>query len=93
MILSVIAKVHGKVLSQAALEHIFRSHLARYGCTVELGTELVGVAQDADGVTATLLVQAADGTAEKTETVRCEFLVGADGAKGDSPRLSNVGFD
>lgn len=70
-----------RILSQAKLEAIFRKHLAEHNIEVELGTELIGIERDEDGVTATLLVSKADETAAK-ETVRCEYLIGADGARG-----------
>lgn len=44
------------------------------GATVLFGTELVGVDQDADGVTATLV------DADGTRTVRADFVVAADGS-------------
>ncbi|EMD39057.1 hypothetical protein CERSUDRAFT_104329 [Gelatoporia subvermispora B] len=81
-----------KILSQAKLEAIFRKHLAEHNIEVELGTELIGIEHDEDGATATLLVSKADGIAAK-ETVRCEYLIGADGARGVSRKLMGMTFE
>jgi 2-polyprenyl-6-methoxyphenol hydroxylase-like FAD-dependent oxidoreductase len=62
-------------LGQNRTEAILERHLARLGLTVERSTELVGLAQDSAGVTATL--RHADG---RGETVRAPWLVGCDGA-------------
>ena len=45
---------------------------------MEFGTELTKFEQDADGVTAWLL----HADTGKEEVVKCQFLVGADGARG-----------
>ncbi|CCL99488.1 uncharacterized protein FIBRA_01506 [Fibroporia radiculosa] len=80
---------NGKCLSQSVLEEIFRSHLGSYDCRVELGTELIGFQQDAEGVTATIVRQ---GTSPSKEAVRAQFLVGADGAKGITRKLLGLTF-
>lgn len=67
-------------------EGILRSHLHKFGCVVELGTELVGLAQDGDGVTAHLTRRTGQGP--QHQTVRVQYLVGADGARGTSWCLS-----
>ncbi|GAA1976387.1 FAD-dependent monooxygenase [Kitasatospora viridis] len=56
---------------QVAVEGLLERHLAAQGLLVRRDHELVGLAQDADGVTATF----ANGVA-----VRARYLVGADGA-------------
>lgn len=71
-------QVNGGCLSQAELEEIIRTHLARLDVTVELGKELVAIEQDQDGVTATILTH----DTETKEIVRADYLVGADGARG-----------
>lgn len=71
-------QVNGGCLSQAELEKIIRTHLARLDVTVELGKELVAIEQDQDGVTATILTH----DTETKEIVRADYLVGADGARG-----------
>lgn len=63
------------------IEGIFRDHLAKLGVQVELATELVALAQDAKGVTATLKHTASTGE-ESTETFRASYIIGADGARG-----------
>ncbi|GMU04307.1 FAD-dependent oxidoreductase [Corallococcus caeni] len=64
---------NGWLVPQARTEGILRDRLASLGVTVEFGTALTGFTQDGTGVTATLT---RDGT---EETVRAEYLVGADG--------------
>lgn len=58
------------------------ARLERLGTKVEFGTELLGFRQDNDGVTAELVTRQDDK--EVHESVDCDFLVGADGAKGNS---------
>lgn len=65
-----------QLISQYTLEPLLRSVAADIdGVEVRFGTELVDLDQDAAGVTATL--RYADGG---TGTVRCDYLVGCDGA-------------
>ncbi|MFC5719057.1 FAD-dependent monooxygenase [Streptomyces gamaensis] len=66
---------------------VLYARLEELGGDVEFGKELTGLAQDADGVTATL--RHADGT---TETVRARYLVGADGGRGATRGLLGVPF-
>ncbi|RKH66103.1 3-(3-hydroxyphenyl)propionate hydroxylase [Corallococcus sp. AB049A] len=61
------------LVPQARTEGILRDRLASLGVTVESGTSLTGFTQDDTGVTATLT---RDGV---EETVRTQYLVGADG--------------
>ncbi|MEU2791379.1 FAD-dependent monooxygenase [Streptomyces sp. NPDC007100] len=61
---------NGWVLGQSQTEAILRDRLEEFGVRVEPGTELSGLAQDADGVTARF----ATG-----EQARFDYLVGADG--------------
>ena len=58
-----------------------RTHLAKYGITVELGKCLVALEQDADCVTATIAANESVQD-EKRETIIAKYLVGADCAKG-----------
>ncbi|WP_421740226.1 FAD-dependent monooxygenase [Cellulomonas sp.] len=63
------------IAPQDHLEPVLLEHLlALPGTDVRLGTELSGLEQDDDGVTATLT---SGGT---TATVRADYLIGADGA-------------
>lgn len=66
------------LLGQNRAEAILRSHLEKYGCYVELGTELRTVVQNLDYVTAHVVRK--DGDEEKTETIACRWMVGADGS-------------
>lgn len=68
------------MMGQNAAEEILRSHLAKYGCEVELGTSLVSFQQDSERVTAVLSKN--ENGKESTETIEVDWLVGADGARG-----------
>ncbi|MDX3190529.1 FAD-dependent monooxygenase [Streptomyces sp. MN03-5084-2B] len=74
----------GWFLGQSQTEGILRDRLAEFGVRVELNTALTGFEQDADGVTATL------GTGE---TVRAEYLVGADGGKSFVRKTLGIAFE
>lgn len=69
-------------MSQAAGEGVLRDHLARFGVTVELNTELVTLEQDEEGVTAHL--KTTKGGFEKMEEFRAAWVIGTDGGKGES---------
>jgi 2-polyprenyl-6-methoxyphenol hydroxylase-like FAD-dependent oxidoreductase len=71
------------VLGQSQLEAILRARLAEFGVRAELDTELVGLEQDADGVTALL---------STGESVRANYLVGADGGAGFVRKAIGVAF-
>ncbi|MFJ7903710.1 FAD-dependent monooxygenase [Streptomyces sp. NPDC096198] len=71
------------VLGQSQLEAILRARLAEFGVRVELGTELVGLEQDEDGVTARL---------STGETGRFDHLVGADGGASFVRKAVGVAF-
>lgn len=62
-------------VSQVETERALEAALQRAGVAVERPVALAGFTQDADGVTATLTH---DGG--RQESVRCRYLVGADGA-------------
>ncbi|PCH36619.1 monooxygenase [Wolfiporia cocos MD-104 SS10] len=68
------------VLGQSHVESILRSHLAQYGCHVELGTELQMFEQYTDHVVAQVARKVGDG--EEPETITARWLVGTDGARG-----------
>jgi 2-polyprenyl-6-methoxyphenol hydroxylase-like FAD-dependent oxidoreductase len=74
-------------IPQYATERILREELAMLGVQVERGVRLAGFEQDADGVTATL---AGDGG---EETVRCGYLVGADGAHSAVRKALGLTFE
>lgn len=75
-------------LSQAETERVLVEHLARHGVRPERGTELVGLEQDADGVTCRLRVA---GSGEETVTAR--YVVGCDGAHSAVRRWAGIGFE
>src|ERR1700712_5686228 len=60
----------GLLIPQWRVEQILRERLAGYGVQVERGSELTGLDQDADGVTATIGGQG--------ETIRARYLAGCD---------------
>ncbi|WP_329254182.1 FAD-dependent monooxygenase [Streptomyces sp. NBC_01478] len=74
----------GVLIGQWQVEELLRERLAEFGTTVELGTEVTGFEQDADGVTAVL----ADG-----ERIRAGYLVGCDGGRSRVRRAMGVRFD
>jgi 2-polyprenyl-6-methoxyphenol hydroxylase-like FAD-dependent oxidoreductase len=63
------------VLPQWRTEQLLRDRLAALGSTVQFRQELVGLHQDADGVTATVV----DHDTGVGEEVRASFVVGCDG--------------
>ncbi|MFD8612492.1 FAD-dependent monooxygenase [Streptomyces sp. NPDC059631] len=71
------------VLGQSQLEGILRARLAEFGVRVESGTALVGLEQDADGVTARLSTGESD---------RADHLVGADGGASFVRKAIGVAF-
>jgi 2-polyprenyl-6-methoxyphenol hydroxylase-like FAD-dependent oxidoreductase len=71
-------------IPQWRVEEILRGKLAHYGVTVELGSELVELAQDETSVTATL----ADGS-----RIGAAYLVGCDGGRSRVRKLMGARFD
>lgn len=69
------------LLGQSRTQGILRTHLKRLGREVELGTELVDVEQNDDYVVCRLKKTNADGGVEY-ETLRTDYMVGADGGRG-----------
>jgi 2-polyprenyl-6-methoxyphenol hydroxylase-like FAD-dependent oxidoreductase len=76
------------ILPQSKTEAILEEHLRRFGISVERGTRLAGLAQDEDGVSATL--EHADGSKEE---VRSSWLVGCDGAHSAVRHSLGLGFE
>ncbi|MFI0742300.1 FAD-dependent monooxygenase [Streptomyces sp. NPDC021100] len=74
----------GLLIPQWRTEEILRGRLARLGVEVELGSELTGLLQDEDGVTADL----ADG-----RRIRADRLVGCDGGRGSVRKLLGLSFE
>lgn len=74
-------------LPQYETERLLTDHLARDGTQVERRVRLTSFTQDAVGVTAAL-----DGPSG-TETVRCRFLIGCDGAHSVVRKGLGLSFD
>ncbi|GAA3222321.1 rifampin monooxygenase [Pseudonocardia petroleophila] len=76
---------HSYVLGipQPVTDRLLAEHAVAAGVEVRRGCELVGLAQDDEGVS----VELADGTA-----LRSRFLVGCDGGRSTVRRLLGVGF-
>ncbi|EPT00345.1 hypothetical protein FOMPIDRAFT_1060350 [Fomitopsis schrenkii] len=72
-------------------EAIMRAHLAKYGITVELGTEIIGLEQFKDRVEATIK-KTVDGK-EEIETSSYRWLVGADGGKSVVRKQCGISFE
>ncbi|KAH9910479.1 monooxygenase [Fomitopsis serialis] len=81
---------NGVHLGQENSEAILRAHLAKYDCSVELGTALRDFEQHTDHVVAHIVKK--DGEIEKTETVTCHFLVGTDGGRGVTRKKLGLTF-
>lgn len=71
------------LLGQYKTEDILREHIQRLGGTIEDGTELRSFKQSTDRVDAVLV------KASKEEKVSCQYLVGADGARGKTSCVFN----
>ena len=74
------------LVAQFRTEAVMRERLAELGGGVEYGHELRGFAQDGDGVVAE--IAGPDGI----ETVRCAWLVGADGGRSFVRHALDIGF-
>ncbi|KXN91304.1 Pentachlorophenol 4-monooxygenase [Leucoagaricus sp. SymC.cos] len=72
--------------SQAELERILRAHIAKFGVSVEHGVELTGIEQNDAGVTTQLI------RAGIEESFECQYVVGADGARGIVRKLLELPF-
>jgi len=75
------------ITPQWRVEEALRGLLERSGTQVELATELVGIEQDEDGVTATL------SSGGDEERVRSQFLVAADGGRSFVRKFLQVPFE
>jgi 2-polyprenyl-6-methoxyphenol hydroxylase-like FAD-dependent oxidoreductase len=76
-------------VTQPGLEPLLRARAERAGASVIEGTEVVGIAQDADGVTATLR----DCETGDQRRIRGKYLIGADGAHSKVRELLGIEFD
>ncbi|BCQ39867.1 hypothetical protein ERHA54_24700 [Erwinia rhapontici] len=77
---------HPLMLPQYLTEQVMRERLAELGHQVEFGCELLGFEQDPEGVTARIQGQAGE------ETLRVQWLTGADGGKSDVRHALNISF-
>jgi 2-polyprenyl-6-methoxyphenol hydroxylase-like FAD-dependent oxidoreductase len=76
-------------VTQPGLEPILRARAEQAGASVIEGTEVVGVEQDADGVTATV----SDVATGDERRIRAKYLIGADGAHSKVRDLLGIEFD
>jgi 2-polyprenyl-6-methoxyphenol hydroxylase-like FAD-dependent oxidoreductase len=76
-------------VTQPGLEPILRARAEQAGASVIEGTEVVGIAQDADGVTATIR----DVETGEERRIRARYLIGTDGAHSKVRDLLGIEFD
>ena len=76
-------------VTQPGLEPILRARAEQAGASVIEGHEVVGLEQDADGVTATIR----DVVSGVEQRIRAKYLVGADGAHSKVRDLLGIEFD
>ncbi|PCH36577.1 monooxygenase [Wolfiporia cocos MD-104 SS10] len=79
-----------RMLGQATQESIMREQLEKLGVHVELNTELRTFEQREDGVVARVVKKSGDE--EIPEMIQCDWLIGADGAKGVVRKQLGVTF-
>ncbi|KOV61195.1 hypothetical protein ADK64_28575 [Streptomyces sp. MMG1121] len=71
---------------QSRVEAMLEKHLGDHGVTVARGSELVGLDQDADGVTAVV------ETSEGQTRLRARYLVACDGSRSTVRKLLGLAF-
>ena len=76
-------------VTQPGLEPILRARAEQAGASVIEGNEVVGIEQDADGVTATIR----DCDSGDERRIRAKYLIGADGAHSKVRDLLGIEFD
>jgi 2-polyprenyl-6-methoxyphenol hydroxylase-like FAD-dependent oxidoreductase len=76
-------------VTQPGLEPILRARAEQAGASVIEGNEVVGIEQDADGVTATIC----DVASGDERRIRAKYLVGTDGAHSKVRELLGIEFD
>jgi 2-polyprenyl-6-methoxyphenol hydroxylase-like FAD-dependent oxidoreductase len=76
-------------INQPGLERILRRRALEVGATVRTGCELSGFREDGDGVTATVRDLDDDSESE----IRCQYLIGADGAHSKVRELLGIPMD
>ena len=72
------------IVPQSGTEHVLQTRVDDLGVPLIRGAEVVGLAQDGDGVA----VQCADG-----RSLRTRYVVGCDGAHSTVRRLAGIGFE
>jgi 2-polyprenyl-6-methoxyphenol hydroxylase-like FAD-dependent oxidoreductase len=93
-----VASPFGPVLysGQDVIEATLAEQAVKKGARIARGRKLLGFVQDADGVTLTLSA-VDEGDEDRTvgpeETLRCRYMVGADGAKGFVRNELGLGFE
>jgi 2-polyprenyl-6-methoxyphenol hydroxylase-like FAD-dependent oxidoreductase len=75
------------LIPQWRTDRILHDRFVALGGRVDMGTELTGLTQDADGVTAALVCNGA------SESVRTRYLIGADGGRSFVRNASGVRFE
>ncbi len=79
---------------QDVIEKTLTEQAAAEGAPIERGRKVTALDQDADGVTVTVATVDDDGAvAGPSETLRCRYLVGADGDKGFVRKSLGLDFD
>ncbi|KAI5999441.1 hypothetical protein EDC04DRAFT_2612177 [Pisolithus marmoratus] len=71
---------------------IVHEHLAKFGCTIELGTELVSFTQDEKCVRAKVVKHCCDDGKEVEEDIEAAYLIGADGTRGMTRKQLRLTF-
>jgi 2-polyprenyl-6-methoxyphenol hydroxylase-like FAD-dependent oxidoreductase len=79
------------MLGQSDHEALLRSHIEKLGGKIELSTSIVSFQQSDDHVTVDLVKTTADGK-ETKETVKCQYLIGTDGAHSIVRKTAGMTF-
>ncbi|WP_152048296.1 FAD-dependent monooxygenase [Aureimonas psammosilenae] len=80
--------------NQGTIEAELSDHLKAGGHHIEHSHEVRGIDQDADGVAVTVVPVDEDGDASgEAMTLRCRYLVGADGVKGAVRKAVGLDFE
>lgn len=84
-----VSPIYPANLPQTSLEPILLQRATALGGQVQFNCEFISLAQDRDGVNASLSL----GNSGTTETVRAKFLIGADGASSRVRKSIGVEMD
>lgn len=80
------------LLGQDTLEKFLHAALAKFGCQVELGSELISFEQADDRVHAKLTKPAPEGGDRVIENASFDWVIGTDGARGIVRKLLGLSF-